>query len=220
MSNQQKIVSPSLLSSDFLRLGEEVEMINRSEAQWVHVDVMDGAFVPNLTYGLPVIKAIRKVSKKVLDVHLMIENAEQYLEQYREVGADVITVHVEAVTHLHRTVCAIKDLGAKAGVALCPATPLGVLEEIIDDVDMVLLMSVNPGFGGQKFIDSTVDKIKRLRCMIDGRGLHTLIQVDGGVSAANAQMLFDAGANCLVAGNAVFSAADPETEIRRILYNS
>lgn len=217
MSNREKIISPSLLSADFLHLGEQCQMLDSSDAQWFHLDVMDGSFVPNLSYGLPVIKAIRSTTGKVIDVHLMIENAELYLSEYRAAGADIITVHYEAIRHLARTVSAIKESGAWAAVALCPATPIEVLSEILPELDMVLLMSVNPGFGGQKFIPSTVDKLQRLRLAIDERGLKTLIQIDGGVTTANAAMLYGAGADCLVAGNAVFGAENPTIAIKSIL---
>ncbi len=213
----QKLISPSLLSADFLNLGESCAMLDRSEAQWFHLDIMDGNFVPNISYGMPIVKAVRSTTKKVLDVHLMIEGAERYIDEFAEIGSDIITVHVEAIKHLHRTLHHIKSLGKLAGVSLCPATPLSTIEEVLDDIDVVLLMSVNPGFGGQSFIPQTTDKIKRLRAMIDSRGLKTIIEIDGGVTPDNASELYEAGANCLVAGSAVFSAADPEQAIKRIL---
>ncbi|MFI3286935.1 MAG: ribulose-phosphate 3-epimerase [Rikenellaceae bacterium] len=213
----QKLISPSLLSADFLNLGESCAMLDRSEAQWFHLDIMDGNFVPNISYGMPIVKAVRSTTKKVLDVHLMIEGAERYIDEFAEIGSDVITVHVEAIKHLHRTLHHIKSLGKLAGVSLCPATPLSTIEEVLDDIDVVLLMSVNPGFGGQSFIPQTTDKIKRLRNMLDSRGLNTIIEIDGGVTPDNASELYEAGANCLVAGSAVFSAADPEQAIKKIL---
>lgn len=207
-----KIISPSLLSADFLHLGRDVEMINQSLAQWMHLDIMDGNFVPNISYGIPVISAIRRATTKVLDVHLMIEKPERYISDFRRAGADVLTVHCEASTHLHRTIQAIKDEGMMAGVALNPSTPLSAVEEIVSLCDMVLLMSVNPGFGGQRFIEGTVDKIKRLRGMTSA-----LIQVDGGVNTSNAAMLFAAGCDVLVAGNAVFASEDPIATIAQLL---
>jgi ribulose-phosphate 3-epimerase len=212
-----RIVAPSLLSSDFLHLGEEIEMINRSRAEWVHCDIMDGHFVPNLTFGFPVLKQIRKATSKVMDVHLMITNAEQYIAEYINAGADVLTVHFEAVTHLHRALQSIREKNMKAGVSLNPHTPVHVLEEILPYTDMVLLMSVNPGFGGQSFIPSTIEKIQKLDTLRKKINPQCLIQVDGGVNRDNARMLFDAGANVLVAGNAVFGSNDPEKEIENIL---
>ncbi len=211
-----RIVAPSLLSADFLRLGEELEMINNSQAQWVHCDIMDGHFVPNLTFGFPILKQIRAKTTKVMDVHLMITNAEQYIDQYIEAGADYLTVHYEAVYHLHRCLAAIREKGAKAGVSLNPHTPVSVLEEIIPYTDMVLLMSVNPGFGGQSFIPTTVDKIKKLDAMRKQLNPNCLIQIDGGVNNNNAATLFNAGANVLVAGNAVFKSVSPSDEIDKI----
>lgn len=213
----QKLISPSLLSADFLNLGDSCAMLDRSEAQWFHLDIMDGNFVPNISYGMPIVKAVRSTTKKVLDVHLMIEGAERYIEEFAAIGSDVITVHVEAIKHLHRTLHQIKSLGKLAGVSLCPATPLSSIEEVLEDIDVVLLMSVNPGFGGQSFIPQTVDKIKRLREMIDKKGLKTIIEIDGGVTPKNAEELYSAGANCLVAGSAVFGAEDPELAVKQIL---
>lgn len=212
-----KIVSPSLLSADFLNLQRDCDMLNESSAQWFHLDIMDGVFVPNISYGMPVISAIRKATSKVLDVHLMIDRPERYVAQFKAVGSDWLTVHAESTIHLHRTIQAIKAEGMKAGVALCPATSLTTIEEIIEDVDMVLLMSVNPGFGGQKFIPQTVDKIKRLKQMIIKSGSKAIIQIDGGVTTENAAMLFDAGADCLVAGSAVFGSKDPKKTIEQLL---
>lgn len=212
-----RIISPSLLSADFLNLSRDCALIDDSEAQWFHLDIMDGCFVPNISYGMPVIAAIRKTTTKVLDVHLMIEKPERYISEFKRVGADFLTVHAESTIHLHRTLQAIHAEGMKAGVALNPSTPLSAVEEVLPLCDMVLLMSVNPGFGGQKFIETSVDKIRRLRQMIDSRGLKTLIQIDGGVNTANARMLFDAGCNVLVAGNAVFGSADPQQTIKELL---
>ncbi len=213
----KKIISPSLLAADFLNLERDCKMLNESAAQWFHLDIMDGIFVPNISYGMPVIEAIRRSTDKVLDVHLMIDKPERYIAEFKRVGADILTVHVEATIHLHRTIQAIKAEGMLAGVALCPATPLSSIEEVLCDVDMVLLMSVNPGFGGQKFIPSTLDKIKRLREMIVSRGLDVMIQVDGGVGEHNAAELFEAGAESLVAGSAVFGSEDPKATIEAML---
>ncbi|MCM1035962.1 MAG: ribulose-phosphate 3-epimerase [Bacteroides sp.] len=210
------IVSPSLLSADFARLGESVAMIDRSEAAWIHCDVMDGVFVPNISFGFPVIKSISRLTDKPLDVHLMIVEPQKYVSQVRDCGATIMNVHLEACTHLHRTVEAVKAAGMKAAVTLNPATPVTLLQDIIADLDMVLLMSVNPGFGGQKFIDNTYNKIKRLRELIAATGSHALIEIDGGVSTANAASLAAAGADVLVAGNAVFSADDPAAVISQL----
>lgn len=207
------LIAPSVLSADFANLQDDIEMINRSEADWFHIDIMDGVFVPNLSFGFPVLKAIQKHAKKPLDVHLMIVDPDRYLEEFRMAGAENITVHYEACTHLHRTLHAIKDLGCKAGVALNPHTPVNLLDDIIEDIDLVCLMSVNPGFGGQKFIENTYNKIRSLRALASGRNDALLIEVDGGVSNHNALNLIKAGADVLVAGNAVFSASDPEMEI-------
>lgn len=212
-----RIISPSLLSADFLNLSRDCALIDDSEAQWFHLDIMDGCFVPNISYGMPIISAIRKTTTKVLDVHLMIEKPERYIAEFKRVGADFLTVHAESTIHLHRTLQAIHAEGMKAGVALNPSTPLSAVEEVLPLCDMVLLMSVNPGFGGQKFIETSVDKVRRLRQMIDSRGLKTLIQIDGGVNTANARMLFDAGCNVLVAGNAVFGSAAPQQTIKELL---
>lgn len=212
-----RIISPSLLSADFLNLGRDCAMLNESQAEWFHLDIMDGCFVPNISYGMPVISAIRRATDKVLDVHLMVEKPERYINEFKESGADFLTVHCEATIHLHRTLQAIGAAGMKAGVALNPSTPLTAIEEVLPLCDMVLLMSVNPGFGGQKFIESSVDKVRRLRAMIDARELDTLIQIDGGVNAGNAKMLFDAGCNVLVAGNAVFGSENPAHTIKELL---
>ncbi len=212
----QHLVAPSLLSADFTRLGEDIEMVNRSEADWFHIDVMDGVFVPNISFGMPVIKAIGKIAKKPLDVHLMIVQPERYFETFRDLGAAYLSIHYEAVTHLHRAVHQIRELGMKAGVVLNPHTPVSVLEEIISEVDLVLLMSVNPGFGGQKFIEATYDKISKLKKLITEKKSVALIEVDGGVDLQNAGKLFMAGANVLVAGNTVFSSPDPAATIRAL----
>ncbi len=207
------LIAPSVLSADFANLQKDIEMINRSDADWFHIDIMDGVFVPNISYGFPVLKAIQKYAKKPLDVHLMIVDPDRYLQDFKCAGAENITVHIEACTHLHRTLHAIKDLGCKAGVAVNPHTPVSLLEDSIEDIDIVCLMSVNPGFGGQKFIDNTYKKIKELLSMASGRNNGLLIEIDGGVSNQNALKLLQAGANVLVAGNSVFSASDPLIEI-------
>jgi len=209
------LISPSLLSCDFLKIGEEVKMLNESEADWLHLDVMDGSFVPNISFGLPIISAVKKISRMPLDVHLMIVNPEKYISDFRNAGADHITVHYEACTHLHRTLHQIKETGALAGVALNPHTPVEVLFDVLEDVDLVIMMSVNPGFGGQKFIYRSLDKIKRLRKEIIERNLNTLIEVDGGVGLQNAEAILSAGAQVLVAGNAVFNTADPSKTIHQ-----
>lgn len=209
----QHLVAPSLLSADFTRLGEDIEMVNRSEADWFHIDVMDGVFVTNISFGMPLIKAINKIAKKPLDVHLMIVQPERYFEAFRDLGAAYLSIHFEAVTHLHRAVHQIRELGMKAGVVLNPHTPVSLLEEIITDIDLVLLMSVNPGFGGQKFIEATYDKISKLKKLITEKKSGALIEIDGGVDLQNAGKLFMAGADVLVAGNTVFSSHDPSATI-------
>ena len=208
-----KLIAPSLLSADFGNLERDIEMLNNSQADWLHVDVMDGRFVPNISFGFPVMKMVQKISKKFVDVHLMIVEPEKYVEEFIEYGADLVSVHYEACTHLHRTITLIQDKGAKAGVVLNPSTPVLMLEDIIADVDLVLLMSVNPGFGGQKFIQNTFKKIAETKDLILSNNSTALIQVDGGVNLENAAKLFEAGADVLVAGNAVFSSDDPEKMI-------
>lgn len=203
------IISPSLLSANFIDLKSDIEMINKSEADWLHLDIMDGVFVPNISFGFPVIEAVSKICTKPLDVHFMIVHPEQYIEQTAKAGAMMMNVHYEACTHLHRTIQQIHDAGMKAGVTLNPSTPVSVLEDIICDVDMVLLMSVNPGFGGQKFIENTINKLARLRQLIEASGSKALIEIDGGVQAETAPRLVKAGADILVSGSYVFKSADP-----------
>ncbi len=214
MSQRQVIVSPSALAADFLHLDRELAMIERSEADWLHVDVMDGVFVPNISMGSPVIKAMKRGLSKPLDVHLMIVDPGRYVGLFHELGASVLNVHYEACTHLHRVIQQIRDAGMSPAVTLNPSSPVSLLEDILPDVDMVLLMSVNPGFGGQKFIPGTIDKIKRLRKMIDERGLNTHIEIDGGVNAVTGAQCVEAGADVLVAGSYVFANENPEEAIR------
>jgi ribulose-phosphate 3-epimerase len=211
-----KLIAPSLLSADFLHLSKDIDMVNCSQADWFHCDIMDGVFVPNISYGIPVVQAIKKEAQKPLDVHLMIVEPDRYFEKFKNAGADIITFHYEASTHIHRSVQMLKSLGVKAGVVLNPHTPVSLLEDILGDLDLVLLMSVNPGFGGQKFIERTYSKIEKLRKMIEGQGLNTMIEVDGGVNTENAAKLFAAGADVLVAGNAVFKAEDPLAAIAKM----
>ncbi|HEX7412449.1 MAG TPA: ribulose-phosphate 3-epimerase [Bacteroidia bacterium] len=203
------IIAPSMLSADFANLRTEVELINQSKAQWFHLDVMDGVFVPNISFGFPVIKAIKKYAKKPLDVHLMIEQPERYIAEFKDAGADRLTVHYEASPHLHRTLQSIRAAGMKSGVALNPHTPVSVLEDVLSEVDLVCLMSVNPGFGGQKFITNTYKKIPNLKQMIKDRDYHTLIEIDGGVDLHNYKRLLVSGADVLVVGHTVFSSANP-----------
>ncbi|MCG2646505.1 ribulose-phosphate 3-epimerase [Alloprevotella tannerae] len=210
------IVSPSLLSADFGHLADDIAMLNRSEADWYHLDVMDGVFVPNISFGFPVMEAMAKLATKPLDVHLMIVQPEKFVTQVADLGAKIMNVHYEACTHLHRTIQQIKGAGMMAGVTLNPHTPVSLLEDIIGDLDLVMLMSVNPGFGGQKFIEHAVEKTRRLKQLIQANGASTLIEIDGGVNRTTGKLLADAGADVLVAGSAVFKAQDPEEEIRAL----
>jgi ribulose-phosphate 3-epimerase len=207
------LIAPSILAADFANLQSEVTMVNESDADWLHLDIMDGVFVPNISFGLPVVKAIKRHAKKPMDVHLMIVRPELYVEEFRKAGADIISVHVETCDHLHRNVEQIKALGAKAGVAISPHTPISALENIIQDIDLVCLMSVNPGFGGQKFIERTYQKVKDLKKLMVSQGSRALIEIDGGVNQQNAAPLIQAGADVLVAGNFVFSSSNPKQTI-------
>lgn len=207
------LIAPSVLSANFLQLSNDIKMINNSEADWFHLDVMDGRFVPNISFGLPVIAAIKKEAKKVMDVHLMIEEPGKFTEEFKNAGADILSVHIEVCPHLHRNLQQIKSLGMKTGVAINPHTPVQQLFDVLHDVDVVCMMSVNPGFGGQKFIEYTLEKIKQLKAEIIRRNLSTLIEIDGGVTLANAKQIIDAGADVLVAGNTVFGSANPTETI-------
>ena len=209
-------IAPSMLAADFANLERDIHMVNQSEADWFHLDIMDGVFVPNISFGMPVVKAMAQHTKKTLDVHLMIVDPDRYIETFAEIGADVLTVHAEACTHLQRTIQAIKDAGMQAGVALNPHTPVSVLEDVITDIDVVCVMSVNPGFGGQKFIQNTYTKVRKLRAMIAAHKSATLIEIDGGVNAVNCADLVEAGADVLVAGSFVFSSDDPSETIKNL----
>jgi len=210
------LVSPSLLAADFMNLGRDVIMVNKSPADWIHCDIMDGVFVPNISFGLPVVEQIRRISEKPLDVHLMIVDPDRYLSRFHDAGASILTVQYEACFHLHRTVTEIRNLGMKAGVAINPHTPVSLLENTLPFIDMVLIMTVNPGFGGQSFIKDSYNKIRALRKMIGEGGYNVLIEVDGGIDTTNASTLVEAGVNVLVAGNSVFNSTDPEGTIRKL----
>jgi len=216
MINVNRKISPSILAADFNNLGKDILMINQSEADWIHFDVMDGVFVPNISFGLPVIQSVKKIATKPLDVHLMIVNPDQFILPFRDSGADILTVHYEVCNHLHRTIGAIRNAGMKAGVCLNPHTPVDVLENIINEIDLVLLMSVNPGFGGQKFIHNTYQKVIRLRRLILEKEASALIEIDGGVNLENGKLLFEAGADVLVAGSFIFDAEDPNATIHQL----
>jgi ribulose-phosphate 3-epimerase len=210
------LIAPSILAADFSQLGTACELIENSQADWHHIDVMDGVFVPNISFGMPVIKSIRPLAKKTFDVHLMIVDPDRYISTFKKVGADILTVHYEACTHLHRTLQAIKAEGMKAGVALNPHTPVSLLKDLIQDIDLVCLMSVNPGFGGQSFIERTYDKVRELKEIITSQKASTLIEIDGGVSTSNAKELVNCGADVLVAGSFVFSSSDPKQTIQAL----
>lgn len=216
------LIAPSILAADFANLQRDIEMINNSEADWFHIDIMDGVFVPNISFGMPVLEAISRHAKKTIDVHLMIVDPDRYISTFKKLGADVLTVHYEACTHLHRTLQAIKAEGMKAGVALNPHTSIDLLEDVIQDIDLVCIMSVNPGFGGQSFIENTYHKVEKLKDLIVRKGAKTLIEIDGGVTNQNARQLVEVGANVLVAGNFVFKSENPITTIEnlKILINS
>jgi len=213
LDNKSKIIAPSMLACNFGKLEEEIDLVNKSEAGWFHIDVMDGVFVPNISFGTPVMEVFKKHARKTLDVHLMIVNPERYVQKFAELGSEILTVHLEASTHLHRTVENIKNNGMKSGVAINPHTPVSSLNAIISDIDLVCLMSVNPGFGGQSFIENTYKKVEELKSLIEKTNSRALIEVDGGVNNENAKQLFDSGANVLVAGSSVFKSEDPISTI-------
>lgn len=212
----KQLIAPSLLAADFMNLQRDVEMINQSEADWLHLDIMDGVFVPNISFGFPILKGLKKICRKPMDVHLMIVEPHKFIREVAETGAYLMNVHYEACTHLHRTIAGIHEAGMKAGVTLNPHSPVRLLEDIVQDVEVVMLMSVNPGYGGQKFIEHTVEKTRQLREMIDRKGLNTLIEIDGGVNFETGKRLLDAGADVLVAGSFVFKAADPTSVIKEL----
>lgn len=212
----KQLIAPSLLAADFMNLQRDVEMINQSEADWLHLDIMDGVFVPNISFGFPILKGLKKICRKPMDIHLMIVEPHKFIREVAETGAYLMNVHYEACTHLHRTIAGIHEAGMKAGVTLNPHSPVSLLEDIVQDVEVVMLMSVNPGYGGQKFIEHTVEKTRQLREMIDRKGLNTLIEIDGGVNFETGKRLLDAGADVLVAGSFVFSAADPVSVIKEL----
>ena len=213
----KRIISPSVLSADFGHLADDIAMLDRSEAEWVHIDVMDGVFVPNISFGFPLMPPIRKGTKKVLDTHLMIVNPEKYIERFAKAGADIVTIHLEATDDLHGAIATIKKAGVKAGVSIKPKTPVSAIVPYLNELDLVLIMSVEPGFGGQAFIPASLEKIAQLRALADELGTETIIEVDGGISSHNAHEVFGAGADVLVAGNAVFGAEDPQAEIVKML---
>lgn len=210
------IIAPSMLSADFLKLGQEIEMVNNSEADWFHLDVMDGRFVPNISYGMPIIAQMKKAAKKTFDVHLMIEDPERYLEDFKKAGADYLTVHYETGYHIHRTLTSIKALGMKAGLSINPHTPVDMIQDIIGEIDLLLVMSINPGFGGQKFLPLTYNKIRRAKELITKAGSNTLIEIDGGVTLENTASIIEAGADVLVAGNTVFASPNPTETIAKL----
>ena len=217
LGNMSRIISPSVLSADFLHLGRDTEMLNRSEAEWIHIDVMDGVFVPNLSFGFPVLSAIRKVTTKVLDTHLMIVNPEKYIERFAKAGADIVTIHLEATDDLHGAIATIKKAGVKAGVSIKPKTPVSTIVPYLNELDLVLIMSVEPGFGGQSFIEGSTEKVAELRREIDRCGSQAMIEIDGGITLDNAAEVYAAGCEVLVAGSTVFASPDPEETIHKLL---